>query len=72
MVFIFLKVELDNFRTLFWVIEITKTLNFRKKSYNNGNVGAKIYIREGNSPEQQLKFLIYFLVSINNVLYYDY
>jgi len=36
--------------------QITKTLNISQKSNNRQNMSAKIHIREGKSPERELRF----------------
>jgi len=38
---------------------ITKTKNALKFNVNRQNIGAKVYIQEGNSPDRQLRSIIH-------------
>jgi len=38
---------------------ITKTKNALKYNVNRQNIGAKVYIQEGNSPDRQLRSIIH-------------
>jgi len=39
-------------------VSVTSNSFFTKSFYGSENVGAKVYVREGNSPDRQLRSLI--------------